>query len=112
MIHPGFLPFGEILESYHRTGFADFDSTVLFGEEIPDLTNTANRPLHTKYLKRMAKYSKEVKSKFEQRGIFQSLGNLRSQLKKRSHHQTNENIQHNRQRGNTDNDQGGGQLRQ
>ena len=70
VIRSGFLPFAEILESDHRTGFADFDSTVLFGEEIPDLTNTANRKLHTKYPKRMAKYSKEVKSEFEQRGLF------------------------------------------
>ena len=113
VIRSGFLPFGEILESNHRTGFADFDSTVLFGEEIPDLTNTANRKLHTKYPKRMAKYSTEVKLEFERRGIFQSLANLRSRFKKnRSHRQSHKKVQRDRQRGNTNNAKGRGQLRQ
>ena len=46
VIRSGFLPFGETLESDHWTDFVDFDSTVLFEEEIQDLTNTANRKLH------------------------------------------------------------------
>ena len=54
VIRSGFLSFGEILESDHCTGFVDFDSTVLFREEILDLTNTVNRKLHTKYPKGMA----------------------------------------------------------
>ena len=53
VIHSGF---GEILESNHRTSFVNFDSRVIFWEEILDLTNTANRKLHTKYTERTMKY--------------------------------------------------------
>ena len=60
----------------------NFDSVVLFGEEIPDLTNTANRKLNTKYPKKIKKYSDEVKSKFERRGLFKNLAKLHAKFRK------------------------------
>ena len=84
VIRSGFLPFGEILESDRRTDFVDSDSTVLFGEEIPDLTNTSKSKLHIKYPKRMTKYRDEVKAEFERRNLFQSLAKLHANFKKRA----------------------------
>ena len=81
VIRSDFFPFGEILESDHRTGFVDFDSTVLFEEDIPDLTNKANRKLHTKHSKRITKYKEKVKKEFTRRNLFQSLGELLQKLK-------------------------------
>ena len=79
VIHPGF---GEILESDHRTSFVNFDSRVILGGEIPDLNNTANRKLHTKYIKRMMKYTEEIKAESIHRNLFQALGELHRTFKK------------------------------
>ena len=73
VIHSGF---GEILESDHRTSFVNFESRVILGGEIPDLNNTANRKLHTKYIKRTMKYKEEIKAESIRRNLFQALGEL------------------------------------
>ena len=79
VIHPGF---GEILESDHRTSFVNFDSRVIFGEEIPDLINTANRKLDTKYIKRTMKYKEQIKAESIYRTLFEALGELQRTFKK------------------------------
>ena len=78
VIHPGF---GEILESDNHTSFVHFHSRVIFGEEILDLTNTANRKLHTKYIKRTMKYNEEIKAESIRRTLFQALGELHRTFK-------------------------------
>lgn len=51
----GFLPWGTMMESDHRTGFADFNASLLFGKEDSDSTALSARKLHTKYAKRVEK---------------------------------------------------------
>lgn len=45
--HSGFLPWNQIMESDHRTGFVDFDEIELFGENTENATNNATRQLST-----------------------------------------------------------------
>ena len=72
----GFLPWGTMMESDHRTGFADFNASLLFGKEDSDSTALSARKLHTKYAKRVEKYREEVLVTFKDRGLFKSMRRL------------------------------------
>ena len=56
IIRSGFLPWESVLESDHRTGFADFSVNLLFGTIDTVKTNIADWKLHTTYAKRVLKY--------------------------------------------------------
>ena len=76
VVRSGFLPWGTVIESDHRTGFVDFDATLLFGQETSDSTSLSARKLHTKYAKRVLKYREEVLGAFKARGLFKSMRRL------------------------------------
>ena len=47
--HSGFLPWNQIMESDHRTGFVDFDKNQLLGENTEDPTHNTSQKLSTNY---------------------------------------------------------------
>ena len=55
----GFLPWGDVIASNHRTGFVDLQADILFGN-MDDPTSVSARKLNTKYPKRVNKYKTEV----------------------------------------------------
>ena len=80
MIHSSFLQRGNIIESDNTLGFVDFDSRVLFGEELPDLTYTATCKIYTKHPKIMVKYRKDAKEDFTTRNLFTGLGKVAQKI--------------------------------
>ena len=78
----GFLPWGSVMASDHRTGFLNIDVKTLFGE-IDDPTHASNRLLHTKYFKRTKKYKEEVQAGFEAWKLCSSMAKLTKKAKRR-----------------------------
>ena len=77
----GFLPWNQVIESDHRTGFVDFDATELLGEEPQDTKNYDSRKLHTKFQKRVEKYKAQVLEKFKGKNIYKAVGKLAKRTK-------------------------------
>ena len=70
----GFLPWGAVIASDHRTGFLDVNAPMLFCD-LEDNTASSSRLLHTKYPKRTKKYREEVLGKFKQQQLFKGVRN-------------------------------------
>ena len=75
VIRSGFLPWGAVIASDHRTGFLDVNASMLFGD-LEDNTASSSRLLHTKYPKRTKKYREEVLGKFKQQQLFKGMRKL------------------------------------
>ena len=71
----GFLPWGVVIASDHRTGFLDVNASMLFGT-LDDTTAPSSRLLHTKYPKRTKKYREEVLGKFKEQQLFKGMRKL------------------------------------
>ena len=78
----GFLPWGAVMASDHRTGFLDLDTETLFGT-IEDSTHSSSRILHTKYPKRTKKYREEVLDQFKKNNLFKAMQKLSTIAKNR-----------------------------
>ena len=74
--HLGFLPWNQIMESDHRTGFLDFDENELFGKITEDPTHSASRKLSTDYPELIDKYLKILNKKVTQNNIEKSVSVL------------------------------------
>ena len=82
LIRSGFLPWGAVIASDHRTGFVDFQAEILFGN-MDDPTSTSARKLNTKYPKRVGKYKTEALQKFIDRKLLLSIEKLSKNAKRR-----------------------------
>ena len=74
--HSGFLPWNQIMESDHRTGFVDFDEVALFGDNTEDPTHNATRKLSTDYPESIIKYLEIMNKKIKSKKIEKSLSEL------------------------------------
>ena len=82
LIRSGFLPWGDVIASDHRTGFVDFQADILFGN-MDDPTSSSARKLNTKYPKRVERYKEEVLQKFKDRNLFHAMETLSKKAKRR-----------------------------
>ena len=73
--HLGFLPWNQIMESDHHTGFVDFDDLGLFRENTEDPTHNSSRKLSTDYPDLIAKYLEILIAKIKHK-IQQALSEL------------------------------------
>ena len=112
MIHSSFLQRGNIIESDNTLGFVDFDSRVLFGEELPDLTYTATYKLHTKIFEENGKLQERCKGGFHNKEYLHGPREGGTEdLLDRMDNKTNEQVWGHRQKSNRDNVTSRGKLR-
>ena len=76
--HPGFLPWNQVMETDHRTGFVDFDEIELFGENTEDKTYNASRKLSTDYPYLIDKYLQLLRTKTKTRKLAKSITRLQA----------------------------------
>ena len=78
----GFLPWGAVIASDHRTEFLDLHTEELFGK-VEDSTHSSSHIFHTKHPKRTKKYREEVLEKFKKDNLFKAMRKLSKLAKSR-----------------------------
>ena len=80
--HSGFLPWNQIMESDHRTGFVDFDAESLFGKDTDDPTSAYARRLSTDYPEAIEKYLQLLNEKVSKSHIVSAIAKLNKRAQK------------------------------